>query len=284
MIGILDIGSNTIRLVTYKNGEYISNINIASEILKDTVDNKLTELGTQKLCDTILTLKKKAGDIKIFSFATYAFRELENREEVKNKVLEKTGIFIDVLSGKEEAECDFCGLMKEIEKNENGIGVDLGGGSAQIFTFSDGVLDFCQSYPIGSKRIKETFIKEKFPTPEEKIKVENYIDKTLADFDKKSENLYMMGGTAKTAEKMNTFLKGQDMGGKIEVSQLPHIIKFIEEAPEDIMKNVLKARYDNIVAGIIIMDKIAQKCGANNIYVKKCSVRDGYIIKRDIKE
>lgn len=282
MIGILDIGSNTIRLVTYKNGEYISNINMTSEILKDTVNNRLTDIGTQKLCEAILTLKKEAGDIKIFSFATYAFRELENREEVKEKVLEKTGIFIDILSGSDEAECDFYALKKEIGENITGIGVDLGGGSAQILTFKGGNLEFSGSYPIGAKRIKENFLKEKFPTPDEKNRVKEYIEQTLADFDKKSDNLYMIGGTAKTAAKMYTFLKGQDTGGTIEACDLEQIVKFIEEAPEDIMKNVLKARYDNIVAGIIVMEKIADICGAKTIYVKKCSVRDGYIIKRKI--
>lgn len=282
MIGILDIGSNTIRLVTYKNGEYISNINIASEILKDTVDNKLTDLGTQKLCDTVHALKKEAGDLKIFSFATYAFRELENREEVKQKVLENTGIFIDILSGSEEAECDFYALLKEIGEDISGIGVDLGGGSAQILTFSHGKLEFSRSYPIGAKRIKESFLKEKFPSNDEKKQVEKYIEQTLSDFNKKSENLYMIGGTAKTAAKMYTFLKGKEMGGKIEVSELNQVVKFIKEAPGDIMKNVLKARYDNIAAGIIVMEKIADMCGAKTIYVKKCSVRDGYIIKRKI--
>ena len=49
------------------------------------------------------------------------------------------------------------------------------------------------------------------------------------------------------------------------------------------MKNVLKARYDNIVVGIIIMETIAKKCRAKIINIKKCSVRDGYIINRDIK-
>lgn len=283
MIGILDIGSNTIRLVTYENGEYVSNISISSEILKDTFNKNLTETGTQNLCNSIKALKREAGDIKIYAFATYAFRELENREDVKKKILEETGILVEILSGKEEAECDFYGLKKEIGEEKSGIGVDLGGGSAQIFAFSGEQLDFYESYPIGAKRVKETFSKEKFPTREEKEKVEEYIEKALSSFDKKAEKLYMMGGTAKTAEKMYAFLKGRDTSGRIEVSELSQIINFIEKAPENIMKNVLKARYDNIVVGIIIMEKIAKKCGAKAVYVKKCSVRNGYIIKRDIK-
>ena len=112
MIGILDIGSNTIRLVTYENGEKISNISINSEILKDTVNKKLTVLGTQKLCRGINALKKEAGNIKIYAFATFAFRELLNCDEVQEKIQNQTQIKVEILSGKDEAECDFYALLK----------------------------------------------------------------------------------------------------------------------------------------------------------------------------
>lgn len=282
MIGIIDIGSNTIRLVTYENGKKNSNISVNSEILKDTENNRLTKIGTQKLCFAIKKLKDTTGEIPLSAFATFAFRELENREEVKNIILQETGVSVEILSGKDEAECDFAALKNEIGENESGIGVDLGGGSAQIFSFQDGNLKFCESYAIGCKKIKESFVKGVFPTVLEEKKIEDYIENVFLGFDKSSEKLYIMGGTAKTAAKMYSFLKGEEIE-EIFVENLPQLIRFIEEAPEELMKNVLKARYDNIVVGIIIMETIAKRCGAKVIHIKKCSVRDGYIINRDIK-
>lgn len=281
MVGIIDIGSNTIRLVTYENGKKIDNISFTSEILKDTSNKKLTKKGTQKLCAAIKALCERAGDIDVYAIATFAFRELENRQEVKEKIFEETGVSVEILSGKDEAECDFYALKKEIG-SVSGAGVDLGGGSAQIFSFESGKLDFHESYPIGCKKIKNKMVSGTFPTPDEEKKIERYIKKELCGIEIKAEKLYMMGGTAKTAAKMCAFLKGEAEATTIDVGSLRDLIGFIEETKEDVMKNVLRARYDNIVVGIIIMESIAKKCGVDTIFIKGCSVRDGYMIKKNI--
>ena len=125
MINIIDIGSNTIRLVTYDKGKAISNFGVNSEIISDTKNGILSEKGIDKLCNIILYLSEKRKDEKIYAFGTYAMRVLRNKEEVIKKVSEKTGIKIDILSGKKEAEYDFYGLLGTILPNESGIGVDL---------------------------------------------------------------------------------------------------------------------------------------------------------------
>lgn len=280
MISVFDIGSNTIRLVTYEKGEKISNIGVTSEILNDTQDEILTEKGTQKLCDTISFLKEKSGGIKSYAFATFAFRELKNRDEVKKIIFEKTGVDVEILSGRDEAECDFYGLMQSIPKNESGIGVDLGGGSAQIFSFEEGRLNFYESYPIGCNKLKKKFVEKIFPNAEEERAIDEYIEEKLSGLTLTEGKLYMMGGTAKTAARLYGFLNGSENSYTMKAEKIPEIIEFIEEAPEDVMRNVLKTRYDNIVVGIIIMEKIAKFFKADKIHIEKCGVREGYLYKK----
>ena len=88
MVGIIDIGSNTIRLVMYDQGKKLANISVTSEILHDTVDGHLTEVGTQKLCSAIEYLKNEAKGHPVYAIATFAFRVLSNQEEVKKEILE----------------------------------------------------------------------------------------------------------------------------------------------------------------------------------------------------
>ena len=140
MVNILDIGSNTIRLVTYNKGRSVSNFGANSDIIADTKNGILSEKGIEKLCNTISELAKNRENEKIYAFGTYAMRILRNKEQVQKRLLEKTGINIDVLSGKREAEYDFYGLLASIMPSESGIGVDLGGGSAQILIFEKGRL------------------------------------------------------------------------------------------------------------------------------------------------
>ncbi len=279
MINILDIGSNTIRLVTYDKGKSVSNYGVASEIIGDTKNGILSEKGIEKLCQTVLELKSKKENEDIYAFGTYAIRVLRNKKEVVKRVFEKTGIEIDVLSGKQEAEYDFYGLLGTITPTESGIGVDLGGGSAQILIFEKGKLMASMSRSIGCRRVKNRFSKGKKVTKIEIVKIREYIQKNLqTQKGRKTETLYMMGGTAKAALKLYRFLEGRNVD-IIKVSDIENIISFIEETDEKAIKKIFRSRYDNIVVGIVIMREIAEFFGAKSIHIKRCGVRDGYVHK-----
>lgn len=280
MTGIIDIGSNTVRLVMYDNGKKIFNRGLNSEIIKDTENGMLSEKGTEKLCTQLSVLKEIAGENRVFAFATYAMRVLKNKEQVRNTVYKNTGIKIDILSGEQEAEYDYIGLKNNLKNNESGVGVDLGGGSGQIMFFENGELTFSSSYPIGCRRVKNELACSVFPNRAESERIKKYIKEQLKDIPaKKSGKLYMMGGTAKTAAKLNSYLKGNENVNIIKTSDLRGLVEFISETPEDVIKHILKNRYDNISVGIIIMEEIAKILNVEEIHIKKCGVRDGYLYK-----
>ena len=267
----------------YDNRKKLSNTGVTSEILQDTVDGYLTQKGTHKLCYAIEYLKNEAKGHPVYAIATFAFRVLNNCEAVKKEVFEKTGINIEILSGKDEAKCDFYALQSAIGKDKTGIGVDLGGGSAQIFYFEKDKLFSFESYPIGAKKIKKIFVEDVFPTEDETIQIEKYIRKYIKRVEEKSENLYMMGGTAKTTLRVYNFMKGTQNLEYIKAEEVGDIIDFIKELPEDTMKNVLKSKYDNITSGIMVMEEIAKQVCAEKIYVLPCGVREGYITMKGIE-
>ncbi len=283
MTGIIDIGSNTVRLVMYDNGKQVFNKGLNSEIIKDTNDGILSREGTEKLCSQLLLLKEQAEGNSIFAFATYAMRILKNKEEVKSIIFDKTGIDVEILSGEEEAEYDFIGLKSTLNDEESGAGVDLGGGSGQIMFFENGKITFSSSYPIGCRRIKNKLVKGRFPDSDEKENIKKYVKEQLCGIsEKRFGKIYMMGGTAKTAAKLYSFLNGNENIDVIKTDKLDNLASFISETPQPIMKNILKNRFDNIVVGIIIMEQIARKMNASEIHIKKCGVRDGYLIKKDL--
>lgn len=279
MINVIDIGSNTIRLVTYEKGRTVSNFGINSEIISDTKNGILSVHGIDKLCSILIFLKQKSQNEKIYAFGTYAMRVLRNKEEVLERVEKETGIKIDILSGKREAEYDFYGLLGTISPDESGIGVDLGGGSAQILIFNKGKLSKSLSRPIGCRRVKNRFSKGREVTKTEQVKIREYIQKNLQiKKGKRCEKIYMMGGTAKAALKLYRYLEGKN-ADIIKVCDIEKIINFIEETDEKAIKRIFRSRYDNIVVGIIIMREIAEFFGAKSIHIKRCGVRDGYVLK-----
>lgn len=279
MINVIDIGSNTIRLVTYDRSAPISNVGAASEIISDTKNGILSKKGIDKLCNTISGLLGGMENEKVYAFGTYAVRVLRNKDEVKSEISKRTGIEIDILSGKKEAEYDFYGLLSTISEKESGIGVDLGGGSAQVLIFDEGRLTASASRPIGCKRIKGRFSKGKTVTKAERAEIKKYIKTNLEIYrGKKADKIYVMGGTAKAALRLYRFLEGRN-ADIMKIDEIERLIQFIEEADEGILRRVLKSRYDNITVGIIIMEEIAQFFGAKSIHIKRCGVRDGYVAR-----
>ena len=141
-IGIIDIGSNTVRLAVYDSDtlKVIENgVNYAGLI--QYVDNgKISDKGFEVLCDAVLEMKNICQDLnceEISAFATASLRDISDKESLIKRVKEKTDILIDIISGKKEAELDYLGLLMHYDVKDGAV-FDLGGGSGLIITFENG--------------------------------------------------------------------------------------------------------------------------------------------------
>lgn len=278
MIGIIDIGTNTIRLVTYENKKIISNIAVRSEIIRDAEDGYLTDFGIENLCNSIKFLVKDAIFEKIYVIATQSLRILKNKEKVKESVHNITGLKIDILKGEEEAECVFLGVKSEIAENK-GIIIDLGGGSCEIISFNNEKITFLKSYPIGSKVIKNKFSTSIYPNDKEIENIKAYLIETV-EKQETDGKIYITGGTAKTALSLYNSLTIAEKN-YITITELKDILNFIKEKSEEELKKLFKTRYDTISVGIVVIKTLAEIFNKEEIHIAKASVREGYLIKRD---
>lgn len=278
MISIIDIGTNTIRLVTYNDKKIIFNIAVRSEIIRDTKDGELTSFGTENLCNILKFLISKTEAKKIYIVATRSLRVLKNKEEVSEKIFEETGIEIDILTGEEEAECAFLGAKSKIEEN-NGIIIDLGGGSCEIIAFEKEKIKFLKSYPIGTKVIKNKFSKRMYPNEEEAENIKTYLTETV-EKQATDGKIYITGGTAKTALSLYNGLTKEEKTF-ITIKEIEEILNFIKGKNEEELKKLFSTRYDTISVGIIIIKTLAEIFEKEEIYIVNAGVREGYLIKRD---
>ncbi len=201
MYGIIDIGSNTIRLVLYhvensEHGYRISQImnkkytaSLAGYVTKK---GKMSDAGIQCASDTLCELKRIIDSIhleRVYVFATASFRNVTNTEEVLRRTQAASGFDIQVLSGQEEADCGFYGLLSEIaqahkgEDISSGMQIDLGGGSTEFVFFDDRKIKKSLSIPIGSLNLYDRFVDGILPTAEEMKQIRKYVTKQLKDAD-----------------------------------------------------------------------------------------------------
>lgn len=125
-------------------------------------------------------------------------RNIKNSEEVLEYVNGKVGIQIDLVSGKEEANLGYLGIIQEYELVDGYI-LDIGGGSTEITLVEDGKIAFSNSLKLGSLSLMESYCEGIFPTKSEAKKMQDKIKRNLKKYDipktKKTPEVYGIGGT-----------------------------------------------------------------------------------------
>lgn len=294
--GVIDIGTNTIRGVVYeKEGNKIIKTEdklVRSHITEETKDGIFSEDGINRLVAVISKLSQvfvSAGCVQIGCFATSAMREVKNRSEVCETVKKTTGIDIDILSGAEEAECDFYALRASIPER-NAVGLDLGGGSCQIIQFEHDKLLKSESYNIGSNRLKQSIVNGNLPSLNERKKIEFVVKNEIIGMENVFgvRYMYAMGGTAKAALKLYSALTNSKCEDRfLSVEMLEKLYTFSNREPEkmyEVFGKIIKNRADTVIPGILILLTICDIFSASGIYVMKCGVREGYLAKMLSKE
>ena len=152
MRAAIDIGSNSIRLLSEDGLKRSVITKLADGIEKSS---RLSAAGVEA---TIATLKEYAALVRgyeIIPFATEAVRRAQDGAEFIARVEREVGIRINLLSPEDEARL----ALKGATKKPGPVTVcDLGGGSLEIISATDGVNpEYSKSLPLGVVVLKNKF-------------------------------------------------------------------------------------------------------------------------------
>ncbi len=160
LTGIIDIGSNSVRLVVYAGRSRTPAVIFNEKVLAGlgrglAGDGRLTE-GSMRVAVAALArfalLARDMGVIDLRTVATAAVREAKNAQRFLDTVRERCGLEIEVISGEAEARGAALGVIAGIP-GADGIVGDLGGGSLELIRISGGEVHDRISLPIGALRL-----------------------------------------------------------------------------------------------------------------------------------
>ncbi|HET8613333.1 MAG TPA: Ppx/GppA family phosphatase [Sphingomonas sp.] len=160
-VGIIDIGSNSIRLVIYDGPRRAPSILFNEKVMAglgkglgaggmldgEAMDRALTAL------DRFALLARQIGVTQLQAVATAAVREADNGPDFLARAA-ALGLDITVLSGGEEAELAGEGVLAAFP-DADGIVGDLGGGSLELARVRGGKVHERASFPLGVLRVAE---------------------------------------------------------------------------------------------------------------------------------
>lgn len=289
--GIVDIGSNTIRLIIYnidkaKNIEKIFSYKETAGLAGYVEKGLLNPNGIAILNRTLTQIKKITDDLsipKVWYFATASLRNIDNSDAVLKIIRDELEIDIDIISNEDEGYLSYYAmksLLNDKLNSENGIIADIGGGSSEIVIFKGNRIIENTSLPIGSLNLHSKFVKGIMPDKKEIKAIKDEINAHLSKIDNNDtfSELIGVGGTFRLIPE----LLAND-NKVFTAHQLDNLIDCGKTDRNDLAKLILKTKPERIhtaLPGMMIAKEIMKKWNVSKVLTDRVSVRDGYLLKK----
>lgn len=299
---VIDVGSNSIRLVVYsvpndnqkayRRSDFssLANDKVMAGLAAYVSEGVFTPAGIKKAASTIKSHLKHASYFKckrIDVFATAVLRNAQNSAEAIKAIEKSAGCKINLISGEDEALLGFAGASSET-LIKNGVTVDIGGGSTELTLINDGKPQIFRSIPQGSLCSYTGYVKNILPTEEEMLTIrKSFEDKmrtVLNPDDYQAQTLYGIGGSVRAAAKMMAVESEDRVRPEIILpTDVDALLKKCVEDPSAYARQAIAAapeRIHTLTPGCTILSEVMHRLGASSLRVCKCGIREGYLITR----
>ena len=282
-LAAIDIGSNAARLLITevssdeKDNPVFNKLNLFRVPLRLGFDvfetGMISKQKTGMLLQTMKAFKHlmNAYEIKhVKACATSAMRDAMNTPDIVRKVKLETDIAIEVITGDMEAGLVFENHIAEtLDKDHSYMYVDVGGGSTELSFFSNGVLNYKESFNIGTIRLLQNQVHDKT------WEVMKEIIKTVT----KGQKEVMAIGSGGNINKIFSMSKRKE-GKPLTLDLLRDYHKELSSVDLETRMKLYSLRPDRadvIIPALLIYINAMRWAGASEMYVPKIGLADGLI-------
>ncbi|MDE5073622.1 MAG: Ppx/GppA phosphatase family protein [Trichodesmium sp. St16_bin4-tuft] len=305
ILAAIDIGTNSLHLVVVKIDPNLPTFTIIDQD-KETV--RLGECGTKgnlkpEVMDrAIATLErfqqiaKSANAEQIITVATSAVREAPNGKEFINRIANELNLYVDLISGQEEARRIYLGVLSAMEfNNQPHIIIDIGGGSTELILGDSDTPRTLSSTKIGAVRLTKEFITTNPISKSEFAYLQAYIrgllerpTKNILANIKKGEKPQLVG-TAGTIEALATINAYEKLGNvpaplggyQFSLTELEELVNKLRKLPISQRREILgmsEKRAEIILAGALVLHEAMSLLEMESVTVCESSLREGVIV------
>lgn len=302
IISIIDIGSNTVRLVIYGIDDkynYIEIHNIKtparlSQYLEESKDGVITmaQKGIDSLVEVLASFKEVAETFNvntILPMATAAVRQSSNRDDIIQTVKEKTGLEIQLVSEAEEASYGQYAITHSTTEDD-AITIDIGGGSCEITLYRDKQMVEYHSFPFGAVTLSKQFFTGKdHNDPDAIAAVQDFVKKQFKQYDwiKKAKlNIVAIGGSARNVANVHQRLVNYPMAGvhgysmsELALSDTLDLFKGTSIEDMESIDGLSSDRKDLIIPATIVFLELFKVTKADSFVISTQGLREGIILK-----
>jgi len=301
-LGVIDVGSNTIHLLVVDAhvgahplpaSSHKIELRLAEHVGKDGSIDRPGADSLVAFTRECLTIADDQGVEDLLAFATSAIREAPNGETVLARVLEETGVELQVLSGPDESRLTFLAVRRWFGWSSGRLLVmDIGGGSLELAAGIDEVPDVALSLPLGAGRLTRSGLAGDPPTSGQ---VKSLRKQVRADITRVLPEVNEVGvpdrfvGTSKTLRSLARITGAARRGSgpyavrtlaRSDVTALMWRLAEMTVAERSKLSGVSAERAPQMLAGAIVADAAMDLLGIAQLDICPWALREGVILRR----
>lgn len=286
MIGIIDIGSNTVRLNIYKINKDSYQLLVSKTemvgLAHHIVDGAMEPSGVRAAIKVLRSFIQLAINLQcreVHAFATASLRNISNSKAIVQEIAASVQIPIELLTGEQEAYLGFSGSTQEIDI-PSGLLLDIGGGSTELVNFDHHDVIASTSIPMGSLTSYRDYVSDVIAKPVELSKLQRDFSTKMNEqlqLSLQVESVICIGGTARA-----TFLLLNEEQ-KTTKDQVQKLLDKLSDGSTESKMMILKTvpdRIHTILPGLQLLNEVLSSVQAKEIYLSHSGVREGYLLKQ----
>lgn len=287
-LGVVDLGSNSVRLVIYeglsRNPSIIFNEKAVLALGRGLQSSgKLNEQG---MADALPVLERYAlvaramRAEKLDILATAALRDASNGEVFATLLRKRIpGISLKILSGAEEAAYSAQGLLCGIPEAEGVLG-DLGGGSLELVALGAGSAGTAASLPVGALRLADV-------SGGDMARARAVVEDALAPLpwlkEAVGKDLYLVGGAWRALARIHIAQTGYPLRvvhhytlSRDEARDLTGVITALPRKSLERIPGVPRRRIDALPYAAVVLRRLLRVTGARRVVFSANGLREGW--------
>lgn len=287
---IIDIGSNSIRLVVYQGSARLP-ATLFNEKVMAGLGRGLAETGAIDSASlataraalarfAALAREMRVGELR--TVATAAVRDASNGNELIDAA-RNLGLEVDLLSGQEEAMTSGLGVLSGIP-DADGIVGDLGGGSLELVRVVAGTVTDRASFPLGVLRLGAI-------RTQGRTALDRKVAKLLDDAGWKGRGkglpFYLVGGSWRSLARLDMHLRRYPLPiahqYAISVARVAELAATVAAMPKGDLKaipNISSGRAATLEDATLLLASVLRQLGSNGTVVSAYGLREGLLFQR----
>ncbi|MFN0194358.1 MAG: exopolyphosphatase [Aestuariivirga sp.] len=290
-MAVVDIGSNSVRLVVYdglrRSATPVFNEKILCGLGKGVaVTGRLNEQGMARATAALRRFRalcRQIGAKQVFVVATAAVREASNGDQFVDLAENAIGAGISVLSGKEEARFAALGVVAGIPEADGLVG-DLGGGSLELIDVQDGHLRDGVTLPLGPLRLMD--MSEGSTNRARKI-IDDYFERTKLLSKLSGRTFYAVGGTWRNLARLHMAQNRYPLHvlhyytmSRQQAAGVADLVSGLSPSSMRNVREVSKSRADTMPFGALVLERLLDHSKPKEIVTSVFGVREGLLFSK----